>query len=209
MANKMEIVTHLFVQFIILLSLVSCGGPVRMNIPVGQLDVAPPEQKIPLKAGLYLSQAFRSTQTPLAIGGNKFGDIYIGEALSSAAEKMMRNLFREVTVLDKHGNSQDSTAMTYDVIVTPQVELFEFRHVKVGFLTARWTTQNVITWRIVSPEGKELYQNTIRSDEIKISWFDPKHPEPIIETFKGQFQEAQKDIYANGWWRKQWWKDNN
>jgi hypothetical protein len=209
MAKKPKTAVILCIHFMILFCLVSCGGrPVRMNIPEDQLRVATPENKIPLKAGLYLSQVFRTTQISVVIGQRKMNDIHIGDALNSGTEKMMRNLFREVTVLDQLGNAQDSTVLNYDVIVTPQVEQFELRHV-MGTLSAHWVTQNTIKWSIVSPEGKEIYQNMIRSDEIKISWFDEKNPEAVIKTLKDQFQKAQEDIYSNGWWKRQWWKDGN
>jgi hypothetical protein len=179
-----------------------------MNILKGQLNVAPIDKKIPLKAELYISPAFRTTQTPLFIGATKFGDIYVGEALSDAVEEMVRNLFQEVIILVDTGNAQNSTLPDYDVLVVPEVKKFEFRHVPRGF-TAKWATQNIIIWSITSQKGRQIYQNEIVSDEVRISSFDPKNPESIIQSFKDQLLKAQEDLYSNGWWKKQWWKDEN
>lgn len=205
MTKRLEII----LVCILMSFLVSCASdPIRMNILKGQLDVAPIDKKIPLKAGLYFSPAFRTTQTPLFIGATKFGDIYVGEALSDAVEKMMRNLFQEVIVLVDMGNAQNSTIPDYDVFVAPEVKKFEFRHVPRVF-TAKWATQNIMIWRIASREGRQIYQNEIVSDEVRISSFDPKNSESIIQAFRDQLLKAQEDIYSNGWWKKQWWKDQN
>jgi hypothetical protein len=209
MAKKPKTAVILCIHSMILFCLVSCGGQLRFNVPSDQVYIAPPEKTIPLKAGLYLSQAFRTTQSPYIIRGGKYGDVFAGNAVSSGAEKMVRNLFQEVTVLDPIGNASTSTVQNYDVIVTPQVEQFEYRHFD-EFFSGHHKTLIAIKWRIVSPDGKELYQNTIKSDEIKATWDERYHPEVIIPVaIKDQFKKAQEDIYSSGWWKKQWWKDGN
>jgi hypothetical protein len=207
LAKRLKIIILVCILMLCMLCLGSCASdPIHMNILKGQLNVAPLDKKIPLKAGLYLSPAFRTTQTPLSLGATKLGDIYVGEALSDAVEKMMRNLFQEVIILDEMGNGQNSTVLNYDVFVTSEVKKFEFRHVP-RLYTAKWATQNTMIWRIASREGKEIYQNEIESNEMRISWLDPKNPEVIIKALNDQLQKAQEDIYSNGWWKKQWWKE--
>lgn len=212
MAQKPKAGVILCIHFMILLYLVSCGSlsdSIRISVPKGQVNIPPPDQRILLKVGVYLSQAFKTTQSPYVIRGRKFGDTYVGEVLSDGTEKMVRNLFQEVTFLDQIGRPLDSDQVKYDVIVTPQVEQFEYRFV-ASAVGGHFATQNAIRWRIVSPEGKELYQNIIRSDEIRIKGKDGKHPEVfILQTLNDQFQKAQEDIYVSGWWKKQWWKESN
>jgi len=208
MINRIMNIMSFSVLLTILFCVVSCGNPIRMNIPEGRLNIAPSTKKIPLKAGLFLSQSYRNTQTPIAIGAAKAGEINIGQALSSGTEKMMRDLFHEVIVLNEMGISNNLKDQNCDVIVTPQVELFELRHVAV-FVSAHWKTQNIVNWRVLSPDGQEIYQNRIQSVELKIPWLDRERPEAFIEIFKDQLQKAQEDLYSNGWWKKQWWKDGN
>jgi hypothetical protein len=194
---------------VLLVFLVSCSsGPIRMDISKDHLKVIPPDGKIPLKVGLYLSPAFRDTQTPLFIGRTQFGGIYVGMALTDATERMVRGLFEEVVVLDRMGDPRNSNSHGCDVVVTAEVKSFYFRHVPKLY-TAKWATQNVVVWSVISPEGKEIYHNEIASDEVRISWLDPKNPEAVERIFNEQLKRAGNDLYTNGWWLTQWWKEMN
>ena len=102
---------------------------------------------------------------------------------------------------------QDQTAKNYDVIVAPEILRMDCEIENVPFKT--WfIVHTVIKWNIASPEGKEIYSSTIKSDGVKIA--RPKHLEVCIkESLENNFQKAQEDIFLNNWWKNQWWKNSN
>jgi hypothetical protein len=201
MATKGNVVI-LCVEFMVMLCLVSCGTATLQRLPVKQFDIAPIDNKIPLRACLYLSEAYR-TGTLIMIGENKriIPAANAGDALCNCSEKTVRSLFQDVVVLDSLKDSGSSTLNSCDVIVTPQLVKFEVRAGERHLLLVDFYSQNTITWTIVSPDGKEIYKNTIMSDDIK-------GKDGVMISLKDQSQKAQQDIYTNGWWKKQWWKDS-
>jgi hypothetical protein len=192
----------------IILSLTSCATNEPVLIP-NNIDITSTEfnNKIPLRAGLYLSQQYRNAFYPIRQIQVFIGTALAGDALSYNSEKIMRNIFQEVIILDSMGNIPGLADRKYDVIVSP--EIVTLRSDLGG--STRWTcwclAQTSIKWNIVSPEGKEIYISTIKSDEIKI----PKgyYVDCIQTSLKDLFQKSQEDIYKNNWWKKQWWKESN
>jgi hypothetical protein len=202
MASKVEYIIVLCVEFMFMVCLVSCGTTTLQVLPVKQFDIVQVENKIQLKACLYLSQEYRTGKL-MMIGENKriIPVANAGDALCDCAEKVARSLFQDVIVLDSLKNSGKAALNSYDVIVTPQLIEFAEKAGERHFLLVDFYTQNTITWTIASPEGKEIYKNTIQSDDIK-------GKEGVEISLKDQCQKAQKDIYSNGWWKKQWWKES-
>jgi hypothetical protein len=194
--------------FVIIFCLFSCGGTKLIKITKDQINIIPSEKKIQLKVGLLLSQDFRTIKRPMNAIGVYLGEVDLGEGLSSGAEKMARDLFQEVIILDTNGSSQSSINANYDVILMPEFDEFVFRWVK-GTIKAYFITQNIIKWDISSPDGKIIYQNSIKSDEIKVPYIQKMNDKIVIETLIDQFQKAQQDIYSSGWWKNTWWKNSN
>jgi hypothetical protein len=214
MAKILKISVIFLAQFLAMLGLISCGGGskgvTRINVPIDQLKISQTqiENKIPLKAALYLDQNYKDYQ---------IGMYHCGNVLSSGAEKILKNLFQEAIKIDVI--DQPSNIIDYDIIVMPHIEKFEYRIVQPLF-NASVITQVAIKWRIATSKGIDLYENIIQSDEKRrtVTFIDglKTHRDDygdtvpaimIIEVLNDQFQKTQDDIYSNGWWKKQWWKD--
>jgi hypothetical protein len=206
MGDKSKISAMLFLYFVILFCLISCASSTPITITRDRVNIAPPEKKIPLKVGLYLSEAFRTSECWSEYADKHF---IIGEGLSDGVEKMVRDLFQEVIVIDKIGNTQDSPSPNYDIIITPKFKQFTILIVRESLTKAHWKIENTIAWSVTSPDGKEIYQNTIQSDEITTHYIQSVNAEIMIESIKDQLQKAQQAIYSSGWWEKTWWKGSN
>ena len=162
--------------------------------------------KIPLRAGLYLSPFVQRAKRFYWFGIRNQGTIFLGEALSANANGIMRNVFQDVIVID----TMESNLDRCDVIVTPILSEIYMR----GILS--WTGPPndfifhvAIKWVIATPDGREIYANLIKSEEVKLSASDEAKKQGFVQTLRSQFELAQEDIYTNGWWRTQWWKTSN
>jgi hypothetical protein len=203
---KLRTVMNLCISIMMMLCLVSCVS-VRLSVPIKPLDVAPLVDKIPLKAALYLSPSYKAAQAPIGTrNGGIIGSAFVGDALCDASEKMAKNIFQDVVMLDQMGNTSDSH---YDVIIAPQLVKFEYEFA-ADMISGHYKIQNTVKWVITTPDGKEIYQNTVSSDKITLPrrcsremWFSE-----TTKTIKDQIQKAQNDIYSNGWWKNPWWKKN-
>jgi hypothetical protein len=161
--------------------------------------------RIPLKAGLYFSQMFRNAKYEIQ-AEQRFGEVVsVGDALQDGSEKIIRNIFQEMLILEPLDSTFSEPAKKYDVIVAPEVIKMDYEIATKPFKT--WfIVHTVIKWNIASPEGKEIYVSTIKSDEVETD--KPKHLEVCIkESLENNFQKAQEDIYKSNWWKNQWWKD--
>lgn len=181
--------------------LASCAT--TMTIPK-EIDIAATEvrDKIPLKAALYLSQGFRNAKYLM------WGEtVPVGDALCHGSETIIKNIFREMIVL---GSTDVLSPKSSEVIVTPEVVSLEMSQCPSVFLKGMTCSLNtVIKWNIVSPEGKEIYASTVRSDQANIYRIgNPRKIQPqfIEMSLKNNFQKAQEDIYTNAWWKTHWWK---
>jgi hypothetical protein len=161
--------------------------------------------KIPLRGGLYLSKDFRNAKYPIRDRATFFGVVSAGDTLCYNSEKIMKNIFQEITVLESMRITSESKSQEYDVIITPEVVKLDYQLITT--IPVRCLVETVIKWNIASPEGKEIFISTIRSDEVKIS--GPKEERCIKPSLENNFRKAQEDIYSSGWWIKQWWKNSN
>lgn len=207
MKTKVITTIKICLQLLVILYLTSCATgqltiPKEIDIPSTELS-----NKIPLKAGLYLSQYFRTLKAPLQIKKIVFDYISVGDTFCNSSEKIMKNIFQEVIILDPMESPSDSTTKKYDVIVAPELFILETDLLGSTRFNYWCLAQTVIKWKIASPEGKDIYISTVKSDEIKIH--KGEFVECIKLSLKDNFQKAQEDIYMNSWWKKQWWKANN
>ncbi len=208
---KCYLKTLILMQFLSAIFLTSCAlTPTKVTVPkVIDISATEVSNKIPLRAGLYLSQNLRNAKYPLLMEHKLvWGEASAGDVLYNSTEKIINNIFQEVIIIDPLESTSYPTANKYDVIITPEVVRLDFSY-ECPVLSCYCTVQTEIKWNIVSPEGKEIYVSTIKSDEVKYDKPRDRYVELCIEpSLKNNFQKAQEDIYTNGWWKKQWWKDS-
>ena len=191
-----------FLQLMLLICLVSCASTVPKDFVMLNTEKS---EKIPMHAGLYIDpniQKCRITQiTSVTKGRNYKVNFSVGDALVSAIERTVKNIFQEVSRVDPTAKLEGHE---YDIIVTPQLVHVKYITIE-GFISATWIVETVINWNIVSLDGKAIYSNTIKGVEEARGTGIGK----ITRSLQDQFQKAQEDIYSSGWWKKQWWKSGN
>lgn len=156
--------------------------------------------KIPLRAALYIKPIYQNLTPP----GEK--TIQMGEAFLGGSERMLRNIFQEVTVID------NTDKKGYDVMVIPENIMWGRGTVRTP-LVRSWYQMD-ITWNVLSPEGKVIYISTVRSELIRAlpagtkSQIINKLATAFVLSLDDQLLRAQDDLYSNKWWAKQWWKES-
>ncbi|MBI5756566.1 MAG: hypothetical protein HZA12_06535 [Nitrospirae bacterium] len=172
--------------------------------------------KIPLRAGIYLSPGFKKfsykdVYLRGALGQEFYALISMGDALEGGSILALKNIFKEVVLID--GMDPEPLKEKIDVVVTPEVVKVEVKLLYVG-INER-AVRASIKWSIVSVEGKEIYVNTVTGEgSYKLPlWLGGKDA-PVeaavpgyIRALQDHFLKAQDDIYSNKWWAKQWWKE--
>lgn len=201
----------------LILVICSCGTTkeIKINIPndfqMTNVEVA---EKIPLRAGLYISPSIKNFE--------KKGGIFmpyvmvfsfpIGDAMSIGCEKTLRNIFRNVVLIDRLDS--DLSKKDIDVLIIPELSgLIQERESARVIGPVKPVVHMVMKWKIVSTDGKNIYFNTIKGGGTLMF--------PICYTLDGQtevernsmlfvmkdlFQKSQDDIYSNAWWKNPWWK---
>ena len=223
MGSKFRTLFLTLLQILVVLCITSCAvSPVKMSA-FREFDVPKVEinNKIPLRAGLYLSQGFKNASfysfpKGRGIKANPIAShhSFIGDALISSSQKAVKNIFQDVVILDGKENDVELKAKQIDMIVTPElVKVDSIFLAYFSFTECDYTIKTLVKWTIASLAGVELYSNTITSDEIRITVKKPitqeeKLKEAIILSLQDNFKRAQEDIYSSGWWKNQWWKNS-
>lgn len=191
----------------------------NINIPKDtDLTKGEVENKLPLIAGIYFEPHFRNyvLKEKHPTFGNKI-TYHIGEVLSNNCERMLRNIFRDVVIVDQ--KNEISSTKNVDVFVSPTV-------LHIGKVTPSPTfvsfskdvTLMIIEmrWDIGSPGGKVIYTTTMIGETYRknkvcfsLSCYEGLFAEDMLALLDDQFSKAQDDIYTNTWWKDQWWKSSN
>jgi hypothetical protein len=200
--------------------LYSCASPQfsRINVSMPrdfEFSNAEIKDKIPLRAGLYLKPDMKNYVKKGPLGSAVTHTSFLmGDALCGGSERMLRNIFKDVLVID-HLES-DLSARNIDVIVTPDLVGITAQNKMVeGSRLINRVIELVIKWNIVSLDGKSIYVNTITGESpakasfsFLSSGIEEDERNNMLRVVKDQFRKAQDDLYNNGWWKKQWWKSN-
>ena len=133
--------------------LVVCGcAPFTVPANV-QVHRPAASQLVPLRAALYLPQQFKS----YVFIGNKGGQpirILIGDALVAGAEQSMREVFKEVVIVDDL--NLDLSARNFYIIISPEIVEIDNRVNGFG-----WDSLVASKWTIKGQDGRLLYVNTV------------------------------------------------
>jgi len=222
MTYKSKLIFLILISLIFIAFLSSCGyllgySPLwphsRINIVVPKdFEIQLPERHriIPLRVGLYLSTKFKN-YTLLDFSGDvninpRPGDIFIGEALSSGCERMLKNLFTEIIIIDPL--EANFSNKNIDIIIIPEVVKI------ITVVKKNWTTapssfwvQTIIKWNTFSCNGDYIYVNTIKAEGIQTFEYPYYYEARQEDLTKGyilaiqdQLRKAQEDLYSNKWW---------
>ncbi|MCL5885099.1 MAG: hypothetical protein M1377_07155 [Deltaproteobacteria bacterium] len=189
----------IFILFGCVFALASCAtGPVIVS-PSYKIEVPKgPIEKIPLRAGLYLSPSFQRRVFVGNLVGAPHG-IAIGGAMTTGAVRTMKTVFRETAVIEN-----DNTATTWkeaDVIVSPEILETNYR----GFAFSHAETFVMCKWTIAGRDGRTYYVNTITGKGYLDKW--PGGPygrdkmnEAMVLAIQDHYQKLAVDLLKNKWW---------
>ena len=187
-------------------------APNKLRLP----DELPQLNKIPLHAGLYLTEEYQTllhrsymTNPPAP---HQTHTVIFGEALGEGAERMIAGLFQTYSIVSQF--DADLEEQGIDVVVKPTVEKvdknFWTRGVRDPFLF--WTT---IRWDIVSPDGTLVYFVTVTGEgegskgvAVLGRSIARKQRKGFRRSLEDHFAKVRKDIYENPWWKDPWWKND-
>jgi hypothetical protein len=213
---------------LIIFILGSCATPELHMVLRERVDIRPipGSNKIPLRAGVWVNPSLRTMKVAF-VRGETFGTrgstiqlqpgtIFLGDLLSQNIEAMLKNIFKEIAMIDPIDSPASLPGMGYDVIVKPKLLIYEQRINFAGYSSpAPCMVQITIEWDISSVAGKPIYSTTIKGEGIvdhhnkSGSRSVPEtNKKAIISSVEDSMQKAQDDIYMGGWWEKQWWKES-
>lgn len=205
----------------VMLSLCSCVTSfTAFNVTVPkELDLTSGDvrDKIPLRAGLYLNSTFKNytqeTRTPFVPSFHRV-TYYMGDALSQNCERMLKNIFQRVVIVEETDIAKD-----VDVLIAPELlgMSYQTKVPEGGTSNAQGVQQLKVRWNIASPDGKTIYTTTVTGEAVykyrflgfTVASWEAILKEEMLQLVKAHFSQAQDDIYTNTWWKKQWWKNNN
>lgn len=180
-------------------ALASCAtGPVVVS-PLYKIERPKgPIEKIPLRAGLYLSPSFQRRIS----GGNLVGGqhrIAIGGAMTTGAARTMKAVFRETV-----GIENDNAATTWkvvDVIVSPEILETNLR----GFAFSHSESLVMCKWTITGRDGRTYYVNTITGKGYLDKWPGgpygrDKMSEAMLLAIQDHYRKLAVDLLKNKWW---------
>lgn len=199
----------------LLLSCATVFSKLKVIVPKdSELTKGEVENKIPLIVGLYLKPHIKNyTYEGKSLDKMYyFTTIHIGEAFSANSEKMLKNIFQQVVIIDQMDT--DLSEKNIDVIVAPEIlDITSQFKVPAGEKSRKLVSQMTIRWDIGSPDGKIIYTTMIMGEAIvkflkrwTVSANEELEKENMLRLLKDQFSKAQEDIYSNKWWKNQWWK---
>lgn len=149
--------------------------------------------QIPLRAGLYIEPKYCEFETVL----RNDTIISVGDGFSKGAEKVLRQAFHEVVVIDSQGpetNDQD-----IEIKVT-------FRVVHMSLLPT--SSRIAFEWTMLGRDGRTLYLNTFLGEagtknmpESDSEGYEMWLSERFSLAAKGSFQRFLTHILSSRWWR--------
>jgi hypothetical protein len=205
---------------LILFALCSCASPqftkIKVTIPNDfKMSATDIRDKIPLTAGLYLKPdlknfIYRGDASSVPVMSRV--SFFMGSPLCIGSERMLRNIFKGVVVIDPLDTNLSS--QNIDVIVTPEV--IGISRQQVPEQGNKLNIMLTMKWNVASLDGKNIYYNSITGEifpkpiyAFMASTITEKEREIMIMLINEHFLKAQNDLYSNTWWKKQWWKESN
>jgi hypothetical protein len=179
---------------------VACSPNVLTISPNYSLNL-PIADKIPLRAGIYVSQ---NTMAPISMWyyhdqPNRLSPpVVVVNAMSNAFDTIMDRSFKQVSKLSK--SDLTATQENIDVIVIPELTELKYTFVDIGVLAQRIKVTLKMKWSIKDRNNKILYMNTFSTETIG----DKREPiEKIHEkAITDNFNQAYLAITSSRWWQK-------
>lgn len=157
--------------------------------------------KIPVRAALYLTVQFKTAH----FLGNRNGrdlSIAIGDAMTSGAERSMREIFEDVETVESV--SSDLAAQSVTVIVTPEIVDLDNR--LTGFPPAsKWDSRIGCKWTITRIDGKVLYMNTVVGEGQYKAFttaftFNNRLGKSMIPAVQDHYSKLVAHLLSVKWW---------
>ncbi|MCL5885367.1 MAG: hypothetical protein M1377_08555 [Deltaproteobacteria bacterium] len=144
--------------------------------------------RIPLTAALYVKPVMRNYTFR-----QPSQEVFFDDILCRYAEATVRDLFREVLILDAMEGG--ASGKRYDVIVAPELEK-TYLHLpqRVASVTMKWT--------VLDNTGKAIYQNSFMGNgECKgIFHRNTASGECFLRAVRDQFGKARAGLLSSRWW---------
>ncbi|MBI5676132.1 MAG: hypothetical protein HZC48_09970 [Nitrospirae bacterium] len=208
---KGRVMSFFLFSLVILLS--SCATTLtRVNVSAPkdfELRNMPVDKKIPLRAALYVDPKIKTYEY---VGQPIFepGKVFLGDAITSACERTLKNVFDEVIILDSVSNEAWSGRV--DVLIRAEtIKMVLLNKPKKNGAFFYNVFQTSMKWNILNPQNSKLYTNVIVSEEeqkpvscfpITTSCLEEGMRNYLLAPLREQFQKTQDEIYSSGWWKE-------
>lgn len=156
--------------------------------------------RIPLRAGLYLSEKFSKA----ALIGNKGGrevPILVGDSLVTGAKRTITLAFEDMVLME---SLDPKNAHGARIIVTP--EIVNMDNVLVGFPPwSKWESRLSCKWTIKNLDGDVIYLNTIvgegRYEAVTSAFtYRDRLAQSMLPAIQDQYGKLLADLMARRWW---------
>ena len=174
------------------LLLVGCA-PRYVEFPITSPTRSDGIRKIPLRAGLYMSNSFKElTQIMYVVDYTSvFGRF--GPAFAKGAESMAKEAFEDVVILD---HPEQAAVKKTNILIIPEIDF-------IGFDYTASTATIKIKWSIKDIGGKVLYLNTFigegdgKGTSIR---YPTKLANACTRAIEDHFRKALDGILKTRWW---------
>jgi hypothetical protein len=167
------------------------------------------KEKIPLRAGLYMTEDFKNytSEWEVAFGKHLFP---IGRMLQDGSKRMVAAAFQDMVILS---SLDEAKARKVDVVIAPEVESSEFT---LGGATMLGPTISMvmIKWTASDSEGNIIWADTFEGHgQVKVEkgvkyvkrYGVSRYGVPIEYmglAVEDSFRKAYEEMSSSGWWRK-------
>lgn len=187
---------------LVVTTIITISGCAPALVPTNYNILSPTlrSDRIPLKAGLYLSAKFKKA----ALIGNKGGRdsvILIGESLAAGATRTIPLAFEDMVILE---SSDSKNNKGINVIITP--EIVDLENVLVGFPPmSKWESRLSCKWTIKNLDGDVVYLNTIIGEGRYKAFttaftYRNRLAQSMLPAIQDHYEKLLADLLARHWW---------
>ena len=196
-------IRSILIPFALALGLMSAGCAQFLKVPVNynapkQFEVPAAATKVDLKVGLYIPPAVRAYKIEEEERG-VVSKYKFGEALSDGIERMFRNTFEDVVILDSP--QYDAAVTGIEAVVVPEVASADFRSAApsdkggVSFLIR-------VKYEAKDAAGRSLWVDTFEGQgNMKAKITGSVNGEVMKRGLEDHFRKASSGLLESEWWK--------
>jgi hypothetical protein len=164
-------------------------------------------EKIPLRAGLYMTEDYKNYTSEWA---REFGKhvFPIGKMLEDGSRKMITVAFRDMVILS---SPDEAAAREADIVIAPEVESADYDYESPSWLESPFSMV-IIKWKASDPEGNVIWANTFEGKgRAQIAQGTRRGGKEVnkygiaIDNFglaiEDSLRKAYEEISSSGWWK--------